>query len=635
MAAVISALAFLSLVVSPGALMARSSDFVDASSITDKVICGYQGWFNCAGDGSPLDLRFPENGWRHWSQGQAPAPGRQTFELYPAVDEYPWDALYPTDFSPLGSGDPAELFSSFDDQVIDVHFRWMRDYGLDGVALQRFGVALRDPLKPSSTEAADNRNAVALKVREAAERYGRVFYIMYDVSGMSAVTTKTVTRFSDIIKTDWANWVTNPDALALTASPQYAHQDGHPVVGLWGIGFKDRPDDADQFRDLIDWFKMRGCYVVGGVPRNWQRSLVADGQSGFREAYRDLDMIVPWTVGTIKTDSDVVFWYWKNLLPNRLYCLRHGIDYAPVIYPGFSWSNWHGGEPNQVPRRAGALFWALACAVQKAGLHGAYIAMFDEYDEATAIAKAATDSSMIPQDQYFLTLSADGTFVSSDFYLRLAGRMSAMLKGRVPPTPRVPIPLSTGPVFFRSSLERGLDPLPAWQDRPDFEGGGLTHVIGSEGRGDPVCHVVSTAQAASGSQVLEIAGRDNDDALSFVYFKVFDVNIPVTGKTRLSYRFFPENERSRYVAVDLVMTDGSTLRDSGSSDEAGVNIHPDTGHGRVGRWTRIEVVIGRRLKGKVIDRILVGYDHGSDRGDFKAFIDDLVIDTPGEAGAPR
>ncbi len=35
--------------------------------------------------------------------------------------------------------------------------------------------------------------------------------------------------------------------------------------------------------------------------------------------------------------------------------------------------------------------------------------MFDEFDEATAIAKAAKDRRMIPTDQYFLTLDADGT----------------------------------------------------------------------------------------------------------------------------------------------------------------------------------------------------------------------------------
>ncbi len=58
--------------------------------------------------------------------------------------------------------------------------------------------------------------------------------------------------------------------------------------------------------------------------------------------------------------------------------------------------------------------------------------MFDEYDEGTAIAKAAEDKSMAPTDQYFLTLDADGVHVSSDFYLRLVGDGNRMVKGEIP-----------------------------------------------------------------------------------------------------------------------------------------------------------------------------------------------------------
>lgn len=33
---------------------------VDASTLTGKVMCGYQGWFNCESDGA-------ERGWVHWT----------------------------------------------------------------------------------------------------------------------------------------------------------------------------------------------------------------------------------------------------------------------------------------------------------------------------------------------------------------------------------------------------------------------------------------------------------------------------------------------------------------------------------------------------------------------------------------
>lgn len=60
-----------------------------------------------------------------------------------------------------------------------------------------------------------------------------------------------------------------------------------------------------------------------------------------------------------------------------------------------------------------------------------YVAMFDEYDEGTAIAKAAKDTSMISEDQYFLTLDADDIHCSSDFYLRLTGDGVKMIKGQI------------------------------------------------------------------------------------------------------------------------------------------------------------------------------------------------------------
>lgn len=598
---------------------------VDASSIVDKVIYGYQGWFNCDGDGSPIDLNSSAGGWRHWSNGDPPGPGFQTFELYPDLSDYPWFTLYETNYLELGNGEPAKLFSSHADEVVSLHFSWMKEHGLDGVALQRFGLDLRDPLR-SANYPADNRDHIAGMVRAAAEQYGRIFYVMYDISGMSEQATPTATEFTRVIEQDWDEWVDHPERLNLVASPQYARQDGKPVVGIWGIGFKDRPGTAQQYRDLIGWFRARGCYVIGGVPKDWLGRTGSTTKTGFRDVFRSLDMIVPWSVGALTDDAEVDRWYWTDLLPEFLYCVRNGISYQPVLYPGFAWSNWKGGDPNRVPRRAGDLFWRQAYTIRKAGIRTAYIAMFDEYDEATAIAKAATDSSMIPVDQYFLTLSADGIYVSSDFYLRLAAKASQMIKGSLPPVPVVPIAPSPGPVFFRTGLEPGLDALPTWSDTVAQDGGGSTHVTGFGGAGSPECRVLEPDQAASGRHAIAYSGRDASESLSYVYFQVFDVHIPVSEATRLSFDFYPETDLARYVSVDLVTTDGATLRDSGAVDTAGTGMHPGAGRGVVGQWNRVTCRIGSRLNGTVIDRILIGYDHAADVGDFRGYIDNLTIE---------
>src|SRR5580692_12256857 len=68
---------------------AKSQGAVDPSSIIGKVVCGYQGWFTCTGDGSPI------NRWTHWSPtnppqaGIAPNPNPNlTFDAYPDVSLY-------------------------------------------------------------------------------------------------------------------------------------------------------------------------------------------------------------------------------------------------------------------------------------------------------------------------------------------------------------------------------------------------------------------------------------------------------------------------------------------------------------------------------------------------------------------
>ena len=384
----------------------------------EAVTAGYQGWFAAPGDGSPVDR------WVHWAVGQ-PAPGNVTFELYPDTRDYAPEDLFATGLGALPGGGEARLFSSYRSGVIDTHFRWMAEYGIDGVGLQRFV----SELNGGPFEA--NRTAIADRVRTAAETHGRIFYIMYDVSGADASTLLTE------LQTDWQEVM--EAQLDITNSDHYARQDGRPVVALWGFGFAGRPVTQEQAMAIVSWFQGRGLYVVGGVPYYW-RTGTNDSDPGWDAVYQQFDMIQPWSVGRFATDQDLDAHYVDVMQGDMAFCQQNGIDYQRVIFPGFAWSNWNGGPRNQIPRRAGALFWRQAYYATLLGASG-YIAMFDEYDEATAIAKAAENATMIPSDQYFLTLDADGQTVSADFYLRLAGAATRMLRGEAPLRDDVPIPL--------------------------------------------------------------------------------------------------------------------------------------------------------------------------------------------------
>lgn len=573
---------------------------INASSVTDKVICGYQGWFLCSGDGSPI------NGWRHWAPGIPPSPGNQTFEVYPDIAEYDSVSLFNTNYAALGNGSPAQLFSSYKTETINKHFNWMRNYGIDGVALQRFGCELSDPVS------LQNRNDIAVKVKNAAETYGRVFYIMYDISGMDPASW--VSR----IENDWNNQIKN--SLNLPNSSRYLKQDGKTVVCIWGIGFTDRPGTAQESIDLINWFKGQNCYVIGGVPY-WWRTCTNDSKTGFEGAYLAFDMISPWSVDRYETDAEIETCKNNNLIPDHDYCASFGIAYQPVIFPGFAWSNWNGGTQNMVPRRQGNLMWRQFYNLKTTGIPCFYIAMFDEYDEGTAILKAAEDSSMKPSNQYFLTMSQDGIFISSDFYLRLTQKATKVIKGMEGLTYGVPIPESAGPVYFRSSLET-VDPVTSWVDSTEV----LLNVGGYGGTGNPKCGIV-TETAHRGSRAVKFSGRDNSTTGSYCYFKCFDVNIPVTVDTKLSFWTFPQQNLGRYVSVDLIMTDGTTLRDSGAVDDNGWNMHPGQGRGTVNAWTQTKCNIGQWLNGKTIDRILIAYDHAPETGDWSGYVDDIVITT--------
>ena len=150
--------------------------------VVGKITVGYQGWFACPGDGAPI------GGWWHWSRDrfQPPSPSNTTIVSWPDMRDFAH--AYPTAYGNLGDGRPATLFSSYDQQTVDTHFQWMRTYGVDTAALQRFN--------PVGDEG-PTRDAMAAKVRGAAESTGRKFYIMYDVTGWTAMQSQ--------ITADWQN----------------------------------------------------------------------------------------------------------------------------------------------------------------------------------------------------------------------------------------------------------------------------------------------------------------------------------------------------------------------------------------------------------------------------------------------
>src|SRR6185369_7303596 len=117
----------------------------------------------------------------------------------------------------------------------------------------------------------------------------------------------------------------------------------------------------------------------------------------------------------------------------------HGLDYMPVIFPGFSWHNLNGGLLNQIPRNGGKFYWVQAYNAISAGCSMIFGAMFDEMDEGTAMLKMAPTAAELPVQGTFVPLNIDGQALPSDWYLRLADQGSKMLRGQIPLTSTRPI----------------------------------------------------------------------------------------------------------------------------------------------------------------------------------------------------
>jgi len=369
---------------------------VDPSTLRRKVLCGYQGWFRCPGDPAG-------EGWRHWSRdGRSLTPGSLTFEMWPDTAELDADEKYPAPGFTHPGGSPAALFSSANGKTVERHFRWMEEYGIDGVFVQRFLVSLRSP----------SNDLVLEHVRASAAKTGRVYAIGYDLSGYPA------DRLVDRLASDWKKLV---EEIKATGDDRYLRHDGKPVVFVWGF-FPDRfgPDVAHR---IIDLFRPDGphpAFVIGGCPWPWRA--VKDPE--WARAFRRFGAISPWNVGNATTRDGRKLAATRTWREDKAEADRAGMLFLPVIYPGFAWTNLkgEGAARATLPRRRGAFFWEQFTTAADLGLDMAYVAMFDEVDEATAIFKVTSDP---PREANFATYEG----LPPDAYLRLTGEGSRVIRG--------------------------------------------------------------------------------------------------------------------------------------------------------------------------------------------------------------
>jgi hypothetical protein len=393
---------------------------VRTTTMYRKVMCGYQGWFSAEGDGSNM-------GWFHYSQRGRFMPGQCSIDLWPDMSELDADEKYATPFKHK-NGSVASVFSSQNRKTVIRHFKWMKDHGIDGVFLQRFGATIK------SARGLAARTVVTANVQAGANLHGRTWAMMYDLSGL---------RTGDIEKYVIEDWKLLIDKMRITRDKAYLRHKGKPVVSIWGVGFNDnRRYTLDECERLVKFLKSDRKYgantVVLGVPTGW-RTLTRDSVSDkkLHDIIRMADIVSPWTVGRYSTPNGAQRHASATSKADLAWCKSAGKEYLPVIFPGFSWRNMHiGGRSDatlgQIPRRKGEFLWSQAVANNKIGASMTYVAMFDEIDEATAIFKC-TNNPPIGTSKF---LSYDG--LPTDHYLWLTGQIGRLLRKEIPPATDIP-----------------------------------------------------------------------------------------------------------------------------------------------------------------------------------------------------
>lgn len=419
------------------------------------VMTGYQGWFGAPGDGCSHS-NHKNTEWYHYRENDMFEPGvlRNSIDFWPDMSEY--EKQYTPGKFILPDGKKATVYSAYDKSSVLLHFKWMKEYGIDGAFMQRFvGEVIDNP------DGKDHFDKVLQSAMEGSNTHQRAICVMYDLGGFKSNNNRGISAVLG-------------DAQAIMDKYQlkdrnkqkfYLYHNNKPLITLWGVGFNDnRPYSLTDIEELMNGLKEKGFSIMLGVPTYWrERRNDALPDAKLHDLIKASDVIMPWFVGRYDNNS---FSGFHSLIQSDVtWCKDNNVGYAPLCFPGSSDRNMHPN--NGVNARLGGKFlWNQMHHAIKSGAQMLYIAMFDEIDEGTAIYKclnkknvpgnkADTDYYVVYKNgNYSISASkVDGltgndwcrlaselniTFggiedeLPTDHYLWLTGQGKKMLRGEIP-----------------------------------------------------------------------------------------------------------------------------------------------------------------------------------------------------------
>ena len=369
------------------------------------VMAGYQGWFAAEGDES-------DRGWHHYKNNKCGGfmPGCSSIDMWPDLTEYEKKYVSPYKYE---DGSDAYLFSPYDYETIDLHFKWMKEYGIDGVHMQRF----ISEIKPSNPMGKRHFNKVLENALKAAKKYERAISIMYDLSGSDSEKVA-------YLEEDWNELVSTFNLFDKEEHPTLLRHNDKLLLSIWGVGFGSGRDysiaDVDELVSKLKGDENKVAVMLG-VPYYW-RTLTRDTENSpaLHALIKEVDIIMPWAVGRYNSES----YSPSNLTEDLKWTQQHGVDYVPLVFPGFTWGNLKQDTSlyNQIPRLEGEFLWKQIAGAKQAGAESLYVAMFDEVDEGTAIFKVKNENEVPLNGNAGMRFVGIEEGLSTDYYLWLTGQ---------------------------------------------------------------------------------------------------------------------------------------------------------------------------------------------------------------------
>lgn len=299
-----------------------------------------------------------------------------------------------------------------------------------------------------------------------------------------------------------------------------------------------------------------------------------------------------------------------------------------TVPSGQSSSQWIAAHPGDAPSLKASTSYTATVDVAGTAGQSAYLDLWNNSTDTT--------SATVTLGQQWQTLTAtytSGSTPSNDqFEIRVPSGNSAQetvyfRNAALVPTSSIPTYL------FKTGLESGETQL-TWTNTVDntSPGGGESDVSGA------LTEASSTITRGGGSAI-QYGGTASGGSSTHAYLEAFSNGSTLSSTSRLSYWVYPMTPlgsesgassmtglNSTCVAIDIIFTDGTTLRGSTVTDQYGNQLSPanECNHLEPDQWNYVTANLGS-LSGKTVSRLDVGYDQPGASGNYGGFIDDIGL----------